>query len=66
MLDGNIQIKKSLSADIDEISKIIQYGYTQFMELMNDEHSNFTYANEDLKEEIMEVFEKCIISKNYR
>uniref|UniRef100_A0A2M3Z3A9 Putative vacuolar assembly/sorting protein vps9 n=1 Tax=Anopheles braziliensis TaxID=58242 RepID=A0A2M3Z3A9_9DIPT len=65
MLDQQIR-KKHASANIDEVSELVQNGYTKFRDYMHMENSKFANASEEMREQVLDFFERCIMTKNHK
>lgn len=64
MLDQKIR-KKHSDCNIEEVSEIVQNGYTKFQEYMNVENSKFANVSQETKEQVFDFFEKCIMTMNH-
>uniref|UniRef100_A0A1Q3F757 Putative vacuolar sorting protein 9 n=1 Tax=Culex tarsalis TaxID=7177 RepID=A0A1Q3F757_CULTA len=64
MLDQKIR-KKHADCSIEEVSDIVQNGYTKFQEYMNVENSKFANVPQETKEQVLDFFEKCIMTMNH-
>ncbi|XP_065090128.1 rab5 GDP/GTP exchange factor [Ochlerotatus camptorhynchus] len=64
MLDQKIR-KKHSDCSIEEVSEIVQNGYTKFQEYMNVENSKFANVSQETKEQVLDFFEKCIMTMNH-
>lgn len=64
MLDQKIR-KKHTDCSIEEVSEIVQNGYTKFKEYMNVENSKFVNVPQETKEQVLDFFEKCIMTMNH-
>lgn len=64
MLDQKIR-KKHADCSIEEVSDIVQNGYTKFQEYMNVENSKFANVPQETKELVLDFFEKCIMTMNH-
>ncbi|ETN68118.1 Rab5 GDP/GTP exchange factor [Anopheles darlingi] len=65
MLDQEIR-KKHTSSNIDEVSELVQNGYTKFREYMHRENSKFANASDEMREQVLDFFERCIMTKNHK
>ncbi|XP_050095138.1 rab5 GDP/GTP exchange factor [Anopheles aquasalis] len=65
MLDQQIR-KKHASSNIDEVSELVQNGYTKFRDYMHMENSKFANASEEMREQVLDFFERCIMTKNHK
>uniref|UniRef100_A0A182IZ92 Rab5 GDP/GTP exchange factor n=1 Tax=Anopheles atroparvus TaxID=41427 RepID=A0A182IZ92_ANOAO len=65
MLDMQIR-KKYASASIDEVSELVQNGYTKFHDFMQVESSKFAGSSEEMREQVLDFFERCIMTKNHK
>lgn len=64
MLDQKIR-KKHSDCSIEEVSDIVQNGYTKFQAYMNVENSKFANVSQETKEQVLDFFEKCIMTMNH-
>ncbi|XP_029730604.2 rab5 GDP/GTP exchange factor [Aedes albopictus] len=64
MLDQEIR-KKHSDRTIEEVSDIVQNGYTKFQEYMNLENASFVNMSQETKEQALDFFEKCIMTMNH-
>lgn len=64
MLDQKIR-KKHADCSIEEVSDIVQNGYTKFQEYMNVDSSKFANVPQETKEQVLDFFEKCIMTMNH-
>lgn len=64
MLDQKIR-KKHSDCSIEEVSEIVQNGYSKFQEYMNVENSKFVNVSQETKEQVLDFFEKCIMTMNH-
>lgn len=64
MLEDIIK-KKYSSYNVEEISENVQNGYQKFSEYL-DTTSNFADLSPELKEQIIDFFEKSIMTKYYK
>lgn len=65
MLDQQIR-KKYTTVSVDELSELVQNGYTKFRDYMHMENSKFAGATEDVREQVLDFFERCIMTKNHK
>ncbi|KFB50752.1 AGAP005551-PA-like protein [Anopheles sinensis] len=65
MLDTQIR-KKYATATIDEVSELVQNGYTKFRDFMQTENSKFAASSDELREQVLDFFERCIMTKNHK
>ncbi|XP_053675406.1 rab5 GDP/GTP exchange factor [Anopheles nili] len=65
MLDQQIR-KKYASVSIDELSELVQNGYTKFRDYMHMDNSKFASAPEEMREQVLDFFERCIMTKNHK
>ncbi|XP_055605928.1 rab5 GDP/GTP exchange factor [Uranotaenia lowii] len=63
MLDQ--KIRKKHTDSIEEVSEMVQNGYTKFQEYMNVENSKFANVPQETKEMVLDFFEKCIMTMNH-
>ncbi|XP_055619054.1 rab5 GDP/GTP exchange factor [Toxorhynchites rutilus septentrionalis] len=64
ILDQKIR-KKHNDCSIEEISEIVHNGYTKFQEYMNVENTKFANVSQETKEQVLDFFEKCIMTINH-
>lgn len=64
ILDQKIR-KKHSDSSIEEVSEIVQNGYTKFQEYMNVENSKFANVSQETKEQVLDFHEKCIMTMNH-
>lgn len=62
----NIIRKKYASYNIDEISETVQNSYIQFADLINSEQLNFKGIEPEIRDQVMDFFEKCVMTKNHK
>ncbi|XP_049296835.1 rab5 GDP/GTP exchange factor [Anopheles funestus] len=65
MLDQQIR-KKYSTVSVDELSELVQNGYTKFRDYMHTENSKFASATEEMREQVLDFFERCIMTKNHK
>uniref|UniRef100_U5EY36 Putative rab guanine nucleotide exchange factor gef 1 n=1 Tax=Corethrella appendiculata TaxID=1370023 RepID=U5EY36_9DIPT len=66
MLDNVIRLKATTTS-IEEISESVQNGYSKLQEYMNMENSKyFGDLTPEQKEQILDIFEKCIMTKHHK
>ncbi|XP_050073895.1 rab5 GDP/GTP exchange factor [Anopheles maculipalpis] len=65
MLDQQIR-KKYTTVSVDELSELVQNGYTKFRDYMHMDNSKFAGATEDVREQVLDFFERCIMTKNHK
>jgi Rab5 GDP/GTP exchange factor len=65
MLDNDLRNKCS-SDNIDELSEMVQTSYTNFVDLMNTEKSNFRDVSPEVREQAVDFFEKCIMTEHHK
>uniref|UniRef100_A0A182KCQ3 Rab5 GDP/GTP exchange factor n=1 Tax=Anopheles christyi TaxID=43041 RepID=A0A182KCQ3_9DIPT len=65
MLDQQIR-KKYATVSVDELSELVQNGYTKFRDYMHMENSKFASAAEEMREQVLDFFERCIMTKNHK
>ncbi|XP_058063671.1 rab5 GDP/GTP exchange factor [Anopheles bellator] len=65
MLDQQIR-KKHATSNIDEVSELVQNGYTKFRDYMQMDNSKFASASEEMREQVLDFFERCIMTKNHK
>uniref|UniRef100_A0A182MJB4 Rab5 GDP/GTP exchange factor n=1 Tax=Anopheles culicifacies TaxID=139723 RepID=A0A182MJB4_9DIPT len=65
MLDQQIR-KQYSTVSIDELSNLVQKGYTKFHDYMQMENSKFASATEEMREQVLDFFERCIMTKNHK
>jgi Rab5 GDP/GTP exchange factor len=65
MLDNDLRNKYS-TENIDELSEIVQTGYTNFVDLMNTEKSHFYDVASEVREQAVDFFEKCIMTEHHK
>lgn len=63
MLDSVLR-KKHATLNIDEISECVQSSYIELMEFMDSDHSSFVDVSPEMKEQIVDFFEKVVMTKN--
>uniref|UniRef100_A0A182QZG9 Rab5 GDP/GTP exchange factor n=1 Tax=Anopheles farauti TaxID=69004 RepID=A0A182QZG9_9DIPT len=65
MLDQQIR-KKYATVSVDELSELVQNGYSKFRDYMHVENSKFAGASEEMREQVLDFFERCIMTKNHK
>ncbi|XP_061504636.1 rab5 GDP/GTP exchange factor [Anopheles gambiae] len=65
MLDQQIR-KKYATVSVDELSELVQNGYSKFRDYMHMENSKFAGATEEMREQVLDFFERCIMTKNHK
>uniref|UniRef100_A0A182PWA1 Rab5 GDP/GTP exchange factor n=1 Tax=Anopheles epiroticus TaxID=199890 RepID=A0A182PWA1_9DIPT len=65
MLDQQIR-KKYATVSVDELSELVQNGYSKFRDYMHMENSKFASATEEMREQVLDFFERCIMTKNHK
>uniref|UniRef100_A0A182NM47 Rab5 GDP/GTP exchange factor n=1 Tax=Anopheles dirus TaxID=7168 RepID=A0A182NM47_9DIPT len=65
MLDQQIR-KKYATVSVDELSELVQNGYSKFRDYMHMENSKFAGAPEEMREQVLDFFERCIMTKNHK
>lgn len=58
--------KKCQSDNIDDISEAVQNRYIHLTNYMNSEKSTFTGVSPEIKEQVLDFFEKCVMNKNHK
>ncbi|GAB0090453.1 rab5 GDP/GTP exchange factor [Sergentomyia squamirostris] len=59
-------LKKYPGYNVDKISDSVQNSYIKMSEYMNTEGSAFENTTAEQKEEILDFFEKCVMTKNHK
>lgn len=65
MLDTVIG-KKYSTYNEAEISESVQNSYINLSEYMNSQQSNFSTVSPEMKELVIDVFEKVVMTKNHK
>lgn len=65
MFDSVVR-KKHTTYNIAEISECVQSSYIELMEFMDSDHSNFVDVSPEMKEQIVDFFEKVVMTKNHK
>lgn len=65
MLDNVIR-KKHATNNINDISESVQLGYIKLADFINSPESHFYSLSSDVHEQVIDVFEKIIMAKNYK
>lgn len=65
MLDGVIK-KKYHTYNITEISECVQSSYVKLVNFMDSNESNLTSVSSEMKEYVIDFFEKVIMTKNHK
>lgn len=65
MLDSVIR-KKYSTYNEAEISESVQNSYINLTEFMNSEESNFVTVSPEMKELVIDFFEKVVMTKNHK
>lgn len=65
MLDSVVR-KKHSTYNVTEISECVQNSYIELMEFMDSDHSSFVDVSADMKEQIVDFFEKVVMTKNHK
>lgn len=64
MLENLIK-KKSLNNNITELSECVQNGYGCFADLVNSPDSKFANVSTELIEQIIDLFERVVMTRNH-
>lgn len=65
-LDTTIHKKCQTDNNIDDISEAVQNRYIHLTNYMNSEKSTFTGVSPEIKEQVLDFFEKCVMNKNHK
>lgn len=65
-LDTTIHKKCQSDNNIDDISESVQNRYIHLTNYMNSEKSTFTGVSPEIKEQVLDFFEKCVMNKNHK
>lgn len=65
-LDKSLTQAYAANTSIDQISEKIQSGYARFSDFMDTRELSFGDTPTEVKEQIMDFFEKCIMAHHYK
>lgn len=62
----NVIKKKYLNSNIDELSESVQNSYVKFADFINSADSQFAHVSPELIEQIIDFFEKVVMTRNHK
>lgn len=62
----NVIKKKYLNSNIDELSESVQNSYVKFADFINSSDSQFANVSPELIEQIIDFFEKVVMTRNHK
>lgn len=62
----NVIKKKYLNGNITELSDSVQNSYGQFADFINSSDSQFADVSSELIEQIIDFFEKVVMTRNHK
>ncbi|XP_053665002.1 rab5 GDP/GTP exchange factor [Anopheles marshallii] len=65
MVDQQIREKYS-TVSVDDLSELVQNGYKKFSDYMLVENSKFASATEEMRKQVLDFFERCVMTKNHK
>jgi Rab5 GDP/GTP exchange factor len=65
-LDTSINQAYATNTPIEQISDKIQNGYTRFSDFMDTKELSFGDTPSEIKEQVLDFFEKCIMAHHYK
>lgn len=62
----NVIKKKYLNSNIADLSESVQNSYVKFGEFINSADSQFVNVSSELHEQIIDFFEKVVMTRNHK
>lgn len=62
----NVIKRKYLNSNIDELSESVQNSYAKFAVFINSADSQFAHVSPELIEQIIDFFEKVVMTRNHK